>query len=477
MIRNRTRLQLPLGRKSATSPGCVTHCWGVGRRYTQLPNQAGWGRSCLTVQLIAHQTWNHQTSLNTLQADTACPPGKRSAIPRRSSSLRPSYSPLLTDLRLEPPPAMPPWSNFQFWSPPEDPERPVLPYVSALTVTITEHVPPEPFGLPSVYPRIEPPYNISDEHLKTLTQTRLIVTCPPIETNRNTGSAITKTPPANAILEIEKPIAVEDGRGPKLVVCTITPQDRHSKPFQAVAKIFDPLYYSFKNENAPHRPVATTVKADSDYSIEAAAYAHLQKTGETGAFAPEYYGSWTFTLPIRHRGVQYERQVRLVLVEYIDGVCMRDLCYQESPPLGFTEEHRLDVLANILDGAARMDHSGINQRDLMPRNIILKLKPEVGGPPEEGRPRFVQRAVLIDYNISVVYHLSPEEWKCNKTTNLPVNPMELFWNISLDDFNHWVPKSWQCNERAQQQWLMGRFGGANAFSYAPLSRELKLDDP
>lgn len=156
---------------------------------------------------------------------------------------------------------------------------------------------------------------------------------------------------------------------------------------------------------------------------------------------------------------------------------MRDLCYQESPPVDFTEEHRLDVLASILDGVARMDHSGINQRDLMPRNIILKLKPEVEGSPEEGRPRVVQRAVLIDYNISVVYHLSPEDWKSDKATNLPVNPMDLFWNASLDDFGHWVPEGWQCNGRAQQKWLVERFGGAGVLAYAPVSRELKLDDP
>jgi hypothetical protein len=371
---------------------------------------------------------------------------------------------------------MPLWSDFRLWSPPEDPERPALPYAAAFTVTIAEHVPPRPFGLPSVYPLIEPPYDTSDEHLKTLTQTRLVVTCPPIEASHEADGSVAKDSPAMATLKVDGPIAVKDGRGPQLVVCTITPQDNHSKPFQAAAKIFDPLYYSFQNENASYRPVATTLAADSDYSIEAAAYTHLQKTGQTGAFAPQYYGSWTFTLPICHRGTQHERHIRLVLIEYIDGVCMRDLCYQESPPLGFTEEHRLDVLANILDGAARMDHSGMSQRDLVPRNIMLKLEPGAENSPEEERPRVVQRAVLIDYNISVVYDLSPEEWRYHGATELPVNPMDLFWNMSLDDFGHWVPKRWQCSGRAQQEWLMERFGGANALAYAPLSRELKLDD-
>ncbi|KAL2180082.1 uncharacterized protein P884DRAFT_275649 [Thermothelomyces heterothallicus CBS 202.75] len=243
---------------------------------------------------------------------------------------------------------MPLWSDFHFWSPPEDPERPPFPYASVFTVTITEHVPPQPFGLPSVYPFIKPPYDTSNEHLKTLT----------------------------------------------------------GKPFQAVAKIFDPLYYSFEDENAPYRPVATTLAADSDYSIEAAAYTYLQKTGHTGGFAPKYY---------------------------------------ESAALGFTEEHRLDVLARILDADTRLEHSGINQRDLLPRNIMLKLEPEAEDPlGKKGRP--------------------PVAWKYRKSTELPLNPIDLFWSTSLDDFGYW------------QEWLIERFGGGNALAYAPVSRELELDD-
>ncbi|KAL2193597.1 hypothetical protein P885DRAFT_71992 [Corynascus similis CBS 632.67] len=319
---------------------------------------------------------------------------------------------------------MPLWSDFHFWSPPEDLERPPLPYRFVFTITITEQVPPRPFGLPSVYPFIEPPYDTSDEHLKTLTQTELVVNCPPLEADKDIHSVASKKS-AEATLKVERPIAVEDGRGPQLVACTVTPQNGQGKPFQAVAKIFDPLYYSFENENAPHRPVATTFVADSHYSIEAAAYAHLQKTGHTGGFAPEYYGSWTFTLPIRHRGIQHERY---------------------SAALGFAEEHRLDVLARILDGDTRLEHSGIDQRDLLPRNIMLKLKPEAEDPLGKGRPRVVQRAVLIDYNISVVYHMALEEWKYRESTELPLNPIDLFWSTSLDDFGYWVPQKLELDD-------------------------------
>lgn len=172
-----------------------------------------------------------------------------------------------------------------------------MPYASGFSVTITEHIPPLPLGLSSIYPELELPYDTSDEHLKTLTQTELVVTCPPLEANLDDdedGAAKMKTP-TKATLKADRTIVVKDERGPQLILCTITPQGERSnpsKPFQAMAKIFDPLYYSFQNPDAPRQPVATPLEADSDCSIEAAAYTHLQKTGQTGgSFTPAYYGS------------------------------------------------------------------------------------------------------------------------------------------------------------------------------------------
>jgi hypothetical protein len=53
-------------------------------------------------------------------------------------------------------------------------------------------------------------------------------------------------------------------------------------------------------------PCDVTRLADEDYSREAAAYEHLQAVGQTGSFAPKYFGSWAFTTSImigeRRRG-------------------------------------------------------------------------------------------------------------------------------------------------------------------------------
>jgi hypothetical protein len=86
--------------------------------------------------------------------------------------------------------------------------------------------------------------------------------------------------------------------------------------------------------------------------------------------------------------------------------------------------------------------------------------------------------VLIDYNISVVFHLSSQAQKYRQATQLPQNPMEIFWTASLDSFGHWVPEEWRGdNGRFQQEWLMKRFGGESAARYAPVSRKLELDAP
>ncbi|KAK3299687.1 uncharacterized protein B0H64DRAFT_389285 [Chaetomium fimeti] len=236
------------------------------------------------------------------------------------------------------------------WSPPEGPERPVLPYACALTVTITEHIPPQPSGLP-----IKPPCDTSDEHPKTLTQTEVTVTSPPLEANLdNDTDGAAPREPTKATLILDRPIVMKDGWGPQVVLCTVTPQDGHGKPFQAVAKIFDPLYYSSENQNPPEQPVATALEADSDYSTEAAAYVRRQKTGQMGAFAPKYYGSWTLSLPIGHCGVQHERRIRLLLVEYIDGVCMRN----EGHKVPFKVPH---TTWTPVEELVRLMHKGLNR--------------------------------------------------------------------------------------------------------------------
>lgn len=276
--------------------------------------------------------------------------------------------------------------------------------------------------------------------------------------------------PRKARLTITKAIALQDGRGPQLVLCSVAPKlsESTNETSTVVAKIFDPLYYSFRNKIARHEPVDVAFEADGDYSRESAAYEHLKQTNQAGSFAPDYYGSWTFNLPIRHQGVVRQRPVRLILIEHLQGTCMRELCNNPNT-LTLNKAYRLGVLAKILDSYMRQQHKGLDQGDLAPRNIILVP------PPRDGPwPQPVPRVVLIDYNNAVVYSRTAEG---HDQTKLPLSPLNWYWLNTLPQFEGWRPPEWNTDLRSFQEWLLREFGGKNAAKYERPTRELKLAAP
>lgn len=320
---------------------------------------------------------------------------------------------------------------FKFWSPPEDPDEPRLPYIPGFTVQIRRHVPPPPFGGPDYDDGTRE--ELSESYLREITQSELVIDHPGVETPL---PALSET----AQLTITNPISIGELRGAQVVACEISSQNEGDEPYQAVAKIYDPMYYHFEF-HSNHQPRDTVEQADSDYSREAAAYDHLQKKNMT-SFAPQYFGSWSFDLPIRHRGVLKSRPVRMVLIEQLDGMStMRGMRVRNDPDpreaddgFHYPEDFRLEVLAVAMDGYVRMLHSGLDQNDFAGRNIMLGLldvaraKPSVEVPVISGLP--LPRVVLVDYNSSIVYGLAtaqrPGTYSRNRGTPLPINPMELW---------------------------------------------------
>ncbi|GAB1317020.1 Protein kinase domain-containing protein [Madurella fahalii] len=354
------------------------------------------------------------------------------------------------------------------WVPPPDPDRPPLPYLPGLVLDITEYIPPAPY-----YSDQGRPKGISRDALRSITHTELVITYPPRESDATTVIALT---PKTATLTITNHIAVRDGRGAQIVLCSVVPRGPGPKcePFTAVAKIFDPLYYSFADKYGGFRagPVDVAVAADGNYSQEAAAYEHLQQAGETGSFAPKYYGSWTFSLPICHKGVMRNRAVRLILMEYLDGPCMRELC-SDPRSLSYDEGYRLSVLAKLLDGHMRYAQKRLSRRGLLlPEHVIL-----IPGPEWTCAPQPTPRVVLIDYCAAIVDERSPR-YRLRRATELPVNPMYAFWaGDRLLDFDGWRPQHWNGNDRPVQEWLMEEFGGENVSKYLPVREGLELAPP
>lgn len=145
-------------------------------------------------------------------------------------------------------------------------------------------------------------------------------------------------------------VRVGDGKGAQIV---ITDDDR-------VAKIYDPLYYPCWG----YRAILDVVGcSDYDYYHEATAYAELQGT-DADAAIPRYHGSHTME-------VQDEigpRKVAVILMEYIRGPCMLDVDVEALTP-----RQREDALAKVLEADVLVDHNGVWNDDLHPRNVMLSL--------------------------------------------------------------------------------------------------------
>lgn len=362
-------------------------------------------------------------------------------------------------------------ANRTVWSPPEDPQRPNCPYLPGFAVNIQAHVPPAPFG--SSYYDSKARTIVGAESLGSMTQTKLVLNHPPLET-------APPLHPNTCRLVVTKSLTIGNARGAQLVVCSITPTTSiFSEPFVAVAKIFDPLYYSY-SDDLVDAPVDVIWEADKDYSHEAAAYEHLIKVGQAGTSAPKYFGSWTFTLPISDAGMTLDRPIRLLLIEHLDAPSMMNLFSKNTPgpqgrpnALHYDEEYRLEVLARLLDVVVRQRHRGLDQRDLAPRNIIIIPPPYYGQVVGPDLPE--PRVVLVDYNHAIVFAKTKYAEQFCQDSELPWNPAEWLWDESLPELYGWIPPEWYEDPGRRQEWLLQRFGGSIKALYAPLREETHIE--
>lgn len=333
--------------------------------------------------------------------------------------------------------------GFNHWHAPEDPDRPRLPYLPGFSVRISRHAPPSGGEQSGFQQR---PW-LEESYLRTVTHSEAVIGNPPVDGVEDSSS--------QAELVITSTIAIGSARGAQIVACTVNPLDGDAEPFEATAKIYDPLYYNFEH-SIGYYPRDCVEEADQDYMVETYAYEILDQTGYTGSSAPKYYRSWTFTLPIIFRGLSTARPVRLILMELLKGATIRESRIQNSYNRGagtdafhYPEEYRLEVLARAMDAYVRQRKGGVDQNDFAGRNIVL-----VPMQSEKVCGVFLPRIVLIDYNNANVRELSSEELAL-----LPPNPTQIFWGQYLwEDVAGWVPDAWE-DVKIQQDWLIHRFCG------------------
>ncbi|KAK0481324.1 hypothetical protein IW261DRAFT_1562610 [Armillaria novae-zelandiae] len=126
----------------------------------------------------------------------------------------------------------------------------------------------------------------------------------------------------------------------------------------------DPVYFGEVDVFDPF------VLLDSSVSLEPQSYQRLQSL--YGAKVPRFYGHFVAPLPS-----QRNRTVNVVLMEYIHGRDIRDLATQEKAG-ALCPTHK----DTLIDAALRLYFGiyalGVEQRDMQPRNVILRPRRKDG---------------------------------------------------------------------------------------------------
>ena len=336
------------------------------------------------------------------------------------------------------------------WSPPEEPDKPPTPYKEGFQFTARRVEPPPPF-LGQYYKIITGTNDFRDflrHHRfpgdKFLRTTTLVDYC----------SSVALKPPLPckdlgeiAVLEVTHEFNVGDGlgrgRGSQVVACLR--RDGSSEPL--VAKIYDPLYYPFADDDFPHIPNDVVARAEDDFALESAAYARLGLDKTLGGnLIPQFYGSWILDVPLK----QLKRPVGFILMEHVNGVPLDTL----DPKL-HTQEERLRVLALAMEAEVQLHFKGVTHDDIAPRNIICSSRNLLA---DDLRVR------IIDFGFVTVLPLLGRDAPC-QSEELPQSPLQWFWNSRPIEMRPWVPDGWGIRE--WNDWLKERWGGSKRFKPVP----------
>ena len=341
----------------------------------------------------------------------------------------------------------------------ETPLKPPTPYRRGLSLDIQRIEPPPPFSL--LYREHAPEYlkrflledrDLDDEcHLETAAEVDECLSRKPLPC-----TILRET----AKLRITKELAVQDSHGAQVFICTVSPRHQGATDSSAatypsdtplVAKVYDPLYYPFREHDPPHDTLDILCCAEMDFTDEAAVYAHLNPS-LGGSTVPRYYGAWTFTMSLR--GLQ--RRVPMILMEHVAGIPLSELDHKRC-----TKEERLNVVAKIMEAEVEMLFVGVRNNDLAPRNVIAS----VGRGGYLGDPNL--RVRMIDFGGAVADPLRGSKPK-SMIQDKPDSPIRYYDDGCPSGFEEWV---W--DEYAAEgwvDWVKKRWRGDKRYQPVPEER-------
>lgn len=152
------------------------------------------------------------------------------------------------------------------------------------------------------------------------------------------------------------------------------------------AKFYDPLYQDIEDE---HPDIfRNTYNA---FHRETRIYQQLKPLW--GTVIPRFHGSLRAEVPVPGRnGVS--RYVYAILYEYAPGVQLDYIDVGE-----WSQAERMGIMKAIIDGESWIRRAGIDQRDLLPRNVVIG-----------GKPGHAFSVKIIDFDYAFFYFvLEPDE--------------------------------------------------------------------
>ncbi|KAK2064107.1 hypothetical protein LY76DRAFT_533755 [Colletotrichum caudatum] len=264
-----------------------------------------------------------------------------------------------------------------------------------------------------------------------------------------------------------------------------SPWDKeHKRPAKGqylFLKVYDALLWH-KVVDITKREVNVTFQTDSAFSDEFGAYHYLYERNLTGfnraefertgysPIAPQFYGGWIAQVAsVNEEFKDKSRQVAVLALEYVNGVCMKELFARCGPvkearlitkdkkPASFETDldQRLEIMAQLMHGTVTEEKAGLDHCHVHPRNIIITMETKKSKP----------RAVLLGYGGAIIDELRQEPVRIWKLFPKTPHPILRFGWPRLDRFAGWFPLEWRGPDDYPDRcpltlkWQIERFGG------------------
>ncbi|KXH54024.1 hypothetical protein CSAL01_10627 [Colletotrichum salicis] len=230
---------------------------------------------------------------------------------------------------------------------------------------------------------------------------------------------------------------------------------------QVVAKVFDHKLW----------PIDNIELNEGLLSRESWAYKHLYQKNLTGPpnITAQYYGTWAVKCPAGKtpKGRDQYKTVALVLMEYIDGYSIDDLCNRdEYVLLDINHDTRMEILRQLINGTVKHMHKGLMNGDFAPRHVYITMRDGTG---DLEKPR----TVLFDLSRARLWSTTKyvqqpaDSIHCYELVPNPIHPSEVCSAPALSDFAGWYPQEW-LNEAIEGDIREGRFRDWLIEAFGPL---------